>query len=74
MKTCWQRAKYRKCVNKKDLPDDCITFTGAFSETKGLIYFQLKRQSVDRWAFMDFLKKLIISTGSNIAIVLDNAG
>ena len=47
---------------------------GAISNKRGLIYYQLFDEHIDRYDFMSFIKKLLIRTGINVAIVMDNAG
>jgi len=47
---------------------------GAISNKKGPIYYQLFHDNIERWDFISFIKKLIKRIGTNVAIVMDNAG
>jgi hypothetical protein len=53
--------------------DDSVQFLAAITKN-GLVFHQMTRDYVERWDFINFLKKMLMRTGTNVVVVMNNAG
>jgi hypothetical protein len=47
---------------------------GAITASKGLIYYEIFDKNIDRFNLLTFIMKVLIRTGENAVIIMDNAG